>query len=219
MKRPSNRKTGRGDPAPSEKDRIDWLLGFLRRDLAGLRPGARLDLVDDVRRYLREPADALLLHAPPDGYGLGLGRTAPPQPEPNLQALQDELKRGAGILYTGALHWVPPFGKRGLRWRYRVRTDGSVVRQYMSDEVQTLAMVAGADLLAAWRRQLRQCEHCGGWFRQTHGRQRYHDARCSASARQARFTSVHPRNYEQEKERRILTPHGRKRTSKKKEKK
>ena len=47
----------------SDHERILWLLEFLQRDIAALRPGELLDLRNDVFAYLHEPTVG-------DGHGL-----------------------------------------------------------------------------------------------------------------------------------------------------
>ncbi len=90
------------------------------------------------------------------------------------------------------------------RWSLERRPDGTFQRAYMG-AWNTITVASAADLLMRWWSQLRQCQHesCRAWFLPTHGRQRYHTARCSAEARYQRFKPK--RNYKNEYARRYDT--------------
>src|SRR5690348_8333720 len=101
---------------PSAEERLAWLLAFLRRDLAALRPGERIDLEADVVRFLRDPA-AIVPTAAPNPYRLGLAklRGEVPAPEPDqlkitddalVEQLQTALQGGVAQLNAG-LRWMP----------------------------------------------------------------------------------------------------------------
>ena len=64
-----------------------------------------------------------------------------------------------------------------------------MVRRSYLGTWSTITLASAADLFVRWWPQLRRCKHtpCQAWFLPTHGRQRYHDARCAAKARYERF--------------------------------
>ena len=198
--------TGKPAQEGSDRERLLWLLEFLRRDIATLRPGELLDLRNDVFPYLHEATLATLTvheralkparaeHSDPI---VGLARDL-------LARVQRELRAGVDALQqTGS--WQP-FGltpdRPGPQWSLEKRPDGTVVRAYLGDW-KTITLAAATDLLAQWWSELRRCAYapCSVLFLPEEGRQIYHDKKCSALARWHRLP---PRDHQKEKERRIL---------------
>jgi len=202
-------------PAAERSDRecIVWLLTFLQRDIPGLDSTELLVLRNEVFQHLHEAQLAAVTdHLPDEQRGLG---PVPPRradmtskqviaaARQLMANLQNELRNGLEALRAGA--WCP-FALQGPapRWSLERRPDGTFQRAYMG-AWNTITVASAADLLMRWWSQLRQCEHesCRAWFLPTHGRQRYHTARCSAEARYQRFKSK--RNYKNEYARRYDT--------------
>jgi hypothetical protein len=173
-------------------------LAFLRCDVAALRGGELLALRNDVFPYLHEANLATLMEPDPDEL-CALSRVPPRRADVTshqvivaarslMAALQEQLRAGLDALQqTGT--WEP-FGRAGAapRWSLEQHADGTVRRAHMG-AWRTITLASAADLVVRWWPQLRRCEHepCRAWFFPTHGRQRYHDARCAAEARYQRF--------------------------------
>lgn len=220
MKTSSKRKRKRG-PAPraaapavpehSDRERILWLLEFLRHDIAALRPGELLDLRNEVFPYLHcgdlatvTVFDAAELRA--------LGPVPPRRADVDsyqviaaardlMAGLQGQLRVGIDALQQAGL-WQPFGLKRPApHWSLEKRADGTVRRSYMG-AWNTITLASAVDLFVRWWPQLRRCdrERCRVWFLPTHGRQRYHDARCAGKARYQRFKPT--RDYKTEYSRR-----------------
>lgn len=174
-------------PNPTFEDRVDWLLKFLRTDLAALRPGERIDLETDVVRFLRDPA-SLVPGPPPDPYRLAPERDPLQITEDALLGrLQAVLKEGVERLSTPGLRWVVPFDKIP-RWVFEVEDDGTIARRYEGG-LATVLLASAADLLVAAWPSLRRCayEECQVLFKPSHGLQHYHSPNCSGLARWERF--------------------------------
>jgi hypothetical protein len=193
-------------PVPPERERIVWLLEFLRRDLTELRSGERIDLNDDMNRLLsyRDPAIDLASVEPPDGYAFALAkmRGAPDVSWPDSLVLevQTSLKAGVALLEAGR-SWKP-FDK-AQHPVFTLQADRTIARQYKGGSYATVMLASAIDLLVQWWPQLRRCayEPCSVLFLPEEGRQKYHDPRCSG---RARFYRLPPRNHQREKERRVL---------------
>jgi hypothetical protein len=200
-------------PAPERTDRqrIVWLLAFLRRDVAALRPGEVLALRNDVFPYLHDADLATLTVLDADELR-ALGPVPPRRADGNSQqviaaarhlmaGLQDQLRAGVDALQEAGA-WQPFARERPApHWSLERRADGTVRRTYMGDW-RTITLASAADLFVRWWSQLRRCTHepCRAWFLPTHGRQRYHHPRCSEEARYQRFKPT--RNYKNEYARR-----------------
>jgi hypothetical protein len=200
-------------PAPerSDRERIVWLLAFLRRDVAALRPGELLALRNDVFPYLH-CADLATLTVLDADELRALGPVPPRRADVNSQqviaaarhlmaGLQDQLRAGVDALQQAGA-WQPFARERPApHWSLERRADGTVRRAYMG-AWSTITLASAADLFVRWWSQLRRCEHepCRAWFLPTHGRQRYHNPRCSGEARYQRFKPT--RNYKNEYARR-----------------
>lgn len=212
MKAPTQRPRARSlqvagaAPPRSDRECIVWLLAFLQRDIAGLRSGELLALRNDVFQHLHEAQLATLTDPLPDELR-ALGPVPPRDPDMTsehviaaarelMADLQSQLRNGLDALQAGI--WSP-FVHQGPapRWSLERRADGTIQRAYMGTW-NTITVASAADLLVRWWRELRRCEHepCRVWFLPTHGRQRYHHARCSADARYQRFKPK--RNYKDE---------------------
>ena len=207
---------------PTDRERILWLLDFLRQDLATTRPGALFDLRDDVMRYLHRVNEDLLDASTKEWW------TASRAKEPHagaslarelledVEETQSRLREGISTLSRGqywqpfaGTYWTPPRkgypGRTGTRhlppdWIVRQTEDGALVRIYQSLVEADLIIAAAVDVLMRWWPQLRRCKHCGALFLPRHGRQWYHDAECSWKARYARFKPK--RDYVKEERRR-----------------
>ena len=213
--RQRKRRSAPGDVAPpgqqySDRECIRWLLEFLRCDLAALRPRELLALRNEVFPYLHRKSHATLTVIDEDEL-LALGPVPPTRPGVDAQdviaaarklmgRLQDDLRAGVNALQAGM--WQP-FGRQGPApsWSLERGDDGAIVRAYMGGW-HTITLASAADVLVRWWPELRRCKHepCGAWFLPTHGRQRYHDARCASAARYQRFKPT--RDYKAEYARR-----------------
>jgi hypothetical protein len=203
-------------PERSDRERIVWLLAFLRRDVAALPPGDLLALRNDVFPYLHYADQATVTVIDPDelhAFGPVPPRRADMNAEQvisaacNLMAgLQGQLLAGIDQLQQAGV-WQP-FGLQGPAppWSLERRPDGTIRRAYLG-AWRTITLASAIDLLVRWWPQLRRCEHgpCSAWFLPTHGRQRYHDPRCSGAARYQRFKPT--RNYKNEYARRYDSTH------------
>jgi hypothetical protein len=195
----------------SDRERILWLLEFLRRDIASIRPGELLDLRNDVFPYLHcgDLATVTIVNA---RELRALGPVPPRRADMDSQkviaaardlmaGLQGQLRAGVAALQQEG-GWQP-FGLKGPapQWSLERRADGTVRRAYMG-KWSTVTLASAADLFVRWWPQLRRCEYepCRAWFLPTHGRQRYHDVRCAGKARYQRFKPT--RNYKSEYARR-----------------
>jgi len=208
-------KTKRNPPAspPVEpnRERIVWLLEFLRRDMTTMKPGELLDLRQDVFTYLHEATLATITHDDdPDLRALKPAHALATDPivvlaRDLLTRIQRQLRTGVESLEQAG-SWQP-FGLtrdgQGAQWSLERRDDGTVVRAYCGDW-KTITLAAAADLLMQWWPQLRRCAYppCSVLFLPEEGRQKYHDAKCSGLARWYRFAPK--RNRQVEKERRVL---------------
>jgi hypothetical protein len=203
-------KTKRTPPAPPsvppDRERINWLLEFLRRDLTALRAGERLDLRDDMNRLLayRDPASSMPSE-PPDGYAFALAKLkgAPDISWPDSLVLEVQTKLTAGIALLEAGRPWKPFDK-AQHPVFTRRADNTIARQYQGGSYGTVMLASALDLLVQWWPQLRRCAYppCHVLFLPEEGRQKYHDKKCSANARWHKFAPK--RNHQVEKERRIL---------------
>jgi hypothetical protein len=214
MKTSSKRQQGRAaPPVPehSDRERILWLLEFLRRDVAALRPGELLDLRNDVFPYLHCGDLATVTVFDADDLR-ALGPLPPRRADVNshqviaaardlMAGLQDQLRVGIDVLQQAGA-WQP-FGLKGPapHWSLERRADGTVRRSFMG-AWNTITLASAVDLFVRWCPQLRRCDYkpCRAWFLPTHGRQHYHDARCAAKARYQRFKPT--RDYKTEYSRR-----------------
>jgi hypothetical protein len=197
------KKTKKPAP-PSAEQRLEWLLEFLQRDVTALRPGERLDLGTDVVRFLLAPA-VIVPTAAPDGYAIALakmkGETVPEAPAPTLTdeallTLQTALRAGVELLSAG-LRWSPAFETQPPIV-FEPREDGTIIRRYVASLANGL-LISAADLLVDTWPRLRRCafEPCRVLFQPEHGRQKYHDPKCSALARWHRLPKG-KRDYKQE---------------------
>ena len=204
---------GAAPPAPerSDRERIFWLLEFLRCDVAALRAGQLLDLRNDVFPYLHCGDLATITVFDADELR-ALGPVPPRRANADshqvivaarvlMAGLQRELRAGADALQqVGA--WQPfALTRPAPHWSLERRADGTVRRAYLGAWT-TITLASAADLFVRWWPHLRRCDHtpCGAWFLPTHGRQRYHDAGCAGKARYQRFKPT--RDYKTEYSRR-----------------
>jgi len=200
-------------PAPerSDRERILWLLEFLRRDVAALRPGELLDLRNDLFPYLHcgdlatvtvVDADELRALGPvPPRRATVDSRQVIAAARDLMAGLQGQLRAGVDALQQAGA-WRPfALERPAPHWSLERRADGTVRRSYMG-AWSTITLASAVDLFLRWWPQLRRCAHepCRAWFLPTHGRQRYHDARCAARARYQRFKPT--RDYKTEYARR-----------------
>jgi hypothetical protein len=190
----------------SDRERIVWLLEFLRCDLAALQPRELLALRNNVFPYLHEADLATLTDFDPDELR-ALGPVPPRRTDLTSEqviaaarqfmvGLQGQLRSGVEALQAGA--WQPFARERPApHWSLERRADGTFRRIYMG-AWNTITLASAADLFVRWWPLLRRCQHepCRAWFLPTHGRQRYHTRRCSAEGRYQRFKPT--RNYKDE---------------------
>lgn len=212
------RKRGRvrqtaASPAPerTDRERILWLLAFLRHDVATLRPGALIALRNEIFPYLHCDDLATLTVFDADQQ-IAFGPVPPRRGDVTsyqviaaarglMASLQGELRAGIDALQrTGG--WQPfAHDQPAPHWSIERRADGTLRRAYLG-AWRTITLASAVDLFMRWWSELRRCEHqpCRAWFLPTHGRQRYHDARCSGAARYQRFKPT--RDYKAEYARR-----------------
>jgi hypothetical protein len=194
---------------PSARERIHWLLGFLQRDVAALRTGALHDTWEDYQRhvFLGEPGDDTFpAIADTAGEAPGFVETASLQELAGLaeahrlplQWIQDTLRAGLTALHAGK-DWSP-FSITGPSVTVTYRpSGGALVRRYLSDDVNLLAVAQAADLLVEFWPQLRLCKRrgCGVFFIPSHGLQTFHDPKCSDVVRKKKFAAK-PRDHKVE---------------------
>jgi hypothetical protein len=209
--RPARRAAPPTDPELPDRERILWLLDFLRRDVTTLRPGELITLRNGVFPHLHWAELATVTVHDADELR-ALGPVPPTRADMTSQqviaaardlmaGLQDALRIGVqGLQETGSW-WPFALDRPAPHWSLERRPDGTVQRAYMGSW-RTITLAVAADLLVRWWSQLRRCEHepCRAWFLPTHGRQRYHDPRCSADVRYQRFKPT--RDYKAEYARR-----------------
>lgn len=205
-------------PAPSERERLEWLLVFLRTDVETMRPGELLDLRDDVMR-LRQHGAAVDMLSPEEAAAIVAGDfifrsegrqqhfTGDPLPRmiassrELLSELQESLRAGiAALERTG--RWRPFTERSAPRWEL-VRHGSAIARHYTGSVTQVF-MASAADLLTTWWPRLRRCKHepCRTLFLPSHGKKEYHDPKCSQQARWVKFAPKRERDYHEEYARR-----------------
>ncbi|MBI3046853.1 MAG: hypothetical protein HYY76_00930 [Acidobacteria bacterium] len=195
----------------SDRERILWLLDFLRQDLAAIRPGALWDLRDGAIRVLQNAH--VRVAWPREGrLQAAIAR--------DLTAVQSRLRAGIVELHQGH-HWYP-FHRQSPpapEWVVRTTDDGGVLfRTHSSPEMVSVLIASAVDLLMRWWPQLRRCRHCEALFLPRHGRQWYHDTRCSGSARYVKFkakAAKKKRDYIAEEQRRAAREYARKKKARK----
>ncbi len=189
-------------PAPSTRERAEWVLEFLRRDVGDLSPGEVIDLRDDIIRFRHgtievESFDLDELHAlfpwdfkPAQQEGVEKSATSDPS-RPVIAAtrelatgLQVRLREGVAALEADG-RWEPfATNKPAPHWSIHLRSDGTFERRYTGRQA-TVFLASAVDCLLEWWPELRRCKHeaCNALFLPRHGRQRYHASSC----RQANF--------------------------------
>lgn len=191
----------------SDRDRLFWLLDFLRADLDALPPGALLDLRNSVFPVLHEEQQATVTVLD-DAELRALGRVRDvADSDPVVMAarrlmagLQSQLRAGAEALQRTGI-WQP-FGitadHPSPHWSLERRADGTLRRLY-TGTWSVITIASAADLLMEWWPQLRRCAYttCNVLFLPDEGRQKYHDPKCSGLARWHRLPKA-KRNYKQE---------------------
>jgi hypothetical protein len=188
--------------APGPEERIDWLLTFLQRDLTTLRAGERIDLKEDMVRLLhfRDPSVDLASVEPPDGYAFEQAKRkgAPDLPWPDALVREVQAKIRAGVEHLEAGRIWQPFDV-ALTPIFRVEGDKTIARSYRGTYL-AIMLASAVDLLVQWWPHLQRCAYkpCGLLFRQTHGRQHYHDPKCSKLERWHRLSAKAKRDYKQE---------------------
>jgi hypothetical protein len=194
---------------PHEK--LNWVLAFLRYDLAAMPHGGLLQLRNDVFQYLHAEQLATVTDFDPDEF-LALGPVPPRRQDVTseqviaaarglLANLQDRLRKGVELLQTGV--WQPfPRDQPAPHWSLEPDVTAGIRRAYMGKWF-TITLATAADVLVGGWAHLRRCEHnrCRAWFLPRHGRQRYHESRCSQEARYQRFKPT--RDYKEEYARRF----------------
>lgn len=192
----------------SDRERIVWLLGFLRRNVESLRSGELLDLFNDAFTCLHsdhaaatveigatQPSKRLFkagLHGS-DVFTRISGaeaRKVVSDAGVVLTRLQELCRTGTEALKDKS-EWQPLPDGAPLAWVYKIGADGTVSRLYKGDPMR-LILASAADLLARWWPELRECkyEECRALFLPRDGRQRYHDPECS---RQRRWKEFEPK--------------------------
>src|SRR4051794_2007780 len=119
-------------PAPperSDRERLLWLLEFLRRDIAALRPGELLDLRNDVFTYLHEATSATVtVLDDPDLRALKPAQAVDADPivvlaRDLLARVQADLRNGVDALHRAG-SWQPfgiTPGQQGPQWSLEKR--------------------------------------------------------------------------------------------------
>jgi hypothetical protein len=189
-------------------DRLRWVLDFVNRNLDTEKPGALLDLRNDVFPVLHEPFNAMVSGSS-SLRGLGKIRTAE-DVGPVLGAaralladVQSRLREGLDLLERGAM-WRPFGNEAAPGWIVEPVAKGRFARSYFGTWAGITTAVA-ADLIVDHWADIRRCANpdCRRWFLPTHGRQRFHDPHCSWIVRYARFRPK--RDYKTEYSRRYET--------------
>ena len=188
-------------PAPSTRERAEWVLEFLRRDVVDLSPGEVIDLRDDIIRFRHgtievESFDLDELHAlfPWDFSRAQQGVQKSVRSDPSRPViaatrelatdLQGRLREGVAALEADG-RWQPfATNKPAPHWSIHRRPDGTFERRYAGRQ-STVFLASSIDCLLEWWPELRRCHHepCNALFLPRHGRQRYHAPAC----RQANF--------------------------------
>jgi hypothetical protein len=185
------RLDGSGAPAsvpstpPTDRERIEWALAFLRRDVDTLRRGEWLDLRHDVQHYIWPP--------------MALGAS---DFEDAVRLWHRELRRVLELASTERGCDLSTPITRTLT-RFQAQGDGRLLAVHAPMPLPIALLSAGYDLLAQWYQQLRRCERCQTWFLPAHGRQRFHDLACAAQARWSKFAPTRRRDYHAEYVKRV----------------
>jgi len=171
---------------PTDRDRIVWLLGFLQRDVAALRPGEWLDLRTDAQQYLRP---VMSYPGPEPGSA--------PEFEDVMTALHGELL--AGLTSIADNHcWTLATPLARVLVHFQQQRDNRLLPVYEPPTLADGLRSATIDLVTRWFPQLRRCKRCGAWFLPRHGRQVFHDFACASQARWAKFAPRRQRDYHAE---------------------
>ncbi|MGE0363244.1 MAG: hypothetical protein AB7H93_13290 [Vicinamibacterales bacterium] len=195
--RTRTRKNARPSGGPTARERIDWLLGFLQRDVADLRAGELLDVSTDYANHVF-PASADEFPEVEDVEDLYTGNAAdvafedlPETQRPQLQRFQDCLRAGMVTLHRGE-DWAPfKTTVPAVAVTYRP-VHGGLVRRYAGHkDLDAVAVVYAADLLVTFWSEIRRCKRrgCGVFFIPTHGLQQFHDQQCWDVIRRQRASS------------------------------
>jgi hypothetical protein len=195
----------------SSQERLDFLLKFIPLDLAQVREGEWLDLLEDVGRFLLPPA-AWVAGPAPDAYAAELARRKETFPAPAVDPrrvtdralvgrVQAALRTGMEQL-SGGLCWEVPVDRSPAVW-YEPQDDGTLRRRYRTIKLETAILIETGEALAdAWG-QIRLCKYepCGKLFRVTHGLKKYCTTKHSGLARWYRLPEdqrTRKRDYKQE---------------------
>jgi hypothetical protein len=139
---------------------------------------------------------------------------------PLLQAFQNKLRLGIQQLHEGQ-GWFPfDADMAPPKLLVQRREDGTLGRSYYAGPILPVLLASAIDLLTQSWPEIRRCKYepCGKFFLPGHGRQLFHDSKCSGLYRWNRYIAEHPRDYKQEMIRRHeletkrVRTHGKKRT-------
>ena len=208
----------------SERERVEWLLGFLRRDISSLSDGELIDLREKALQF-RDPRPALdrkvalaRIEDLPDHRfdepGLVIAGTLEEITQSArdlLVPIQQRLRAGIDALDDADGYWVVSAEDAEKRPKIVLeRCRDGQVRRRLSGDFEEVFLAYAADLLERWWLQLRRCkyEECRAWFLPRHGRQLYHNSACSGIRRQQKYRAEHGRDYAAEYDERARRKYG-----------
>lgn len=186
---------------------IDWLLEFLRADLASLAATRLITVRQNVFVHLHETSRATVTEVDRDREALrpvhpgAEGRVVIAAARDLLTRLQTRLREGLNAWSQNV--WWSPFagGQASPSWSTEPQSDGTIRRVHTGSWF-TITTATAVDVLMQWWPRLRRCQNeaCRVWFLPAHGRQYFHDERCASQARYQRYKPK--RNYKDEYARR-----------------
>ena len=210
-----------------DPERIEWLLKFLRKDIA----------FDDVGRVVTlKPVEMRHLCTDVEWYLLGPKAELDEDDKVRLTGAANSLERGREVLSASDLEreiwrgqvlarlqaavlagiksleagegWraseVYVCGQvidRRVGWVLEHQPDGTVVRRYENAHIDAILLAATSDIIADWWPHLRRCKYdeCRAWFLPRDKRQLYHEPTC----RHRNFARNRERDYAEEHQRRV----------------
>ena len=213
--------------------RIEWLLEFLRKDIAfdgvgrvvTFTPLEMRHLCTNVEWYLLGPkaeldeSDKVRLTGAPNSFERGREVLSASDLEREiwrgqvLARLQSAVLAGMKTLEAGEAWRASEVHVRGqmidrrVGWALEHQPNGTVVRRYENAHIDAILLAAASDLVAEWWPQLRRCRSpdCGAWFLPSDKRQLYHEPVC----RHRNFARMRERDYAEEHAARIERTKGR----------
>ncbi len=199
-------KPPKAPEAPDKGERLRWLLDFIQRDLAALRPGERLDLTADCDRLLhwRDPSIDLASVEPPDSFAFELSKLngAPDVSYFDALVLNVQASLKIGVEHLEAKRSWKPIIKDALQPVFTVQNDNTIARHYRGS-YGAIMLASAVDLLVEGWPSLKRCElsTCKRLFLPDDGRKRFHETKCGNLSRfRSAAAKRKPRDYVREEQ-------------------